>query len=108
MNKTNQDTYAKALKLLLTRPVSAHEIMSETGLHLVTAQRFMRTLRKHEIIYICNWRQDTKGRDAIPVYEIGFQKDKPRRALTQAQRQQRCRDKKLKGLECAKKLRAKR
>jgi predicted ArsR family transcriptional regulator len=96
VNKVNQDTYAKALKLLLTRPVSAHEIVKETGLHTVTAQRLMRTLKKHEIIYICNWRQDTKGRDAIPVYEIGFRKDKPRRAMTQAQRQQLCRARKEK------------
>ena len=94
MNKVNQDTYAKVLKLLLTRPVSAHEVVNETGLHIVTAQSLMRTFRQHEIVYVCNWRQDTKGRDAIPVYEIGFKKDKPRRAMTQAQRQQRCRDKK--------------
>ena len=96
MNKVNQDTYAKVLKLLLTRPVSAHEIVNETGIHIVTAQRLMRTLKQHELIHICNWRQDTKGRDAIPVYEIGFRKDKPRRAMTQAQRQQRCRAKKEK------------
>lgn len=94
MNKVNQDTYARAMKLLLTRPVSAHEIANETGLHIVTAQSLMRAFRQHEVIHICNWRQDTKGRDAIPVYEIGFKKDKPRRALTPAQRQQRCRDKK--------------
>lgn len=94
MNKVNQDTYAKVLKLLLTRPVSAHEIVNATGLHIITAQSLMRTFRQHEIVHVCNWRQDTKGRDAIPVYEIGFKKDKPRRALTPAQRQQRCRDKK--------------
>lgn len=98
MNKVNQDMYAKVFKLLLSRPVSAHEIVNETGIHIVTAQRLMRTLKRHEIIHICNWRQDTKGRDAIPVYEIGFRKDKPRRAMTQAQRQQRCRDKKEKKL----------
>lgn len=94
MNKVNQDTYARAIKLLLTRPVSAHEIANETGLHIVTAQSLMRTFKQHEVIYVCNWRQDSQGRDAIPVYEIGFMKDKPRRALTPAQRQQRCRDKK--------------
>ena len=94
VNKVNQDTYAKVMKLLLTRPVSAHEIVNETGLHIITAQSLMRTFKQHEIVYVCNWRQDTKGRDAIPVYEIGFKKDKPRRALTPAQRQQRCRDKK--------------
>ena len=96
MNKTTQDTYALALKLLMSRPASAHEIVKETGLHIVTAQRFMRTLKKHEVIHICNWRQDSRGRDAIPVYDIGFRKDKPRRAMTQAQRQQRCRAKKEK------------
>lgn len=96
MNKVNQDTYARVFKLLLSRPVSAHEIVNETGIHIVTAQRLMRTLKQHEIIHICNWRQDLLGRDAIPVYELGFRKDKPRRAMTQAQRQQRCRDKKEK------------
>ena len=96
MNKVNQDTYARAMKLLLTRPVSAHEIADETGLHVVTAQSLMRTFRQHDVVYVCNWRQDALGRDAIPVYDIGSQKDKPRRALTQAQRQQRCRAKKEK------------
>jgi DNA-binding IclR family transcriptional regulator len=91
MNKVNQETYARAIKLILNRPVSAHEIARDTGLHIVTAQRLMRTFKEHEIIYICNWRQDSQGRDAIPVYELGFRKDKPRRAMTQAQRQQRCR-----------------
>jgi hypothetical protein len=87
MIKVNQETYARALKLLLSRPVSAHEIVNETGLHIVTAQKLMRTFRKHKIVYICNWRQDTKGRDAIPVYFVGELKDKPRRAMTPAQRQ---------------------
>lgn len=94
MNKVNQDTYAMAIKLILNRPVSAHEIAKDTGLHIVTAQRLMRTFKQHEIIHVCSWRPDLQGRDAIPVYELGFRKDKPRRALTQAQRQQRCREKK--------------
>ena len=94
MNKVNQETYARAIKLILNRPVSAHEIAHNTGLHIVTAQRLMRTFKEHEIIYICSWRQDSKGRDAIPVYELGFRKDKPRRAMTQAQRQAKCRAKK--------------
>lgn len=96
MNKVNQEAYARAIKLLLDRPVSAHEIAGATGIHIITAQRLMRTFKEHEIIYICNWRQDSKGRDAIPVYEVGFQRDKPRRAMTQAQRQARHRAKKAK------------
>jgi predicted ArsR family transcriptional regulator len=94
VNKVNQDTYAKVLKLLLSRPVSAYEIVDETGLHIVTAQSLMRTFKKNEVVHVCSWRQDSKGRDTTPVYEIGFKKDKPRRALTPAQRQQRHRDKK--------------
>ena len=94
MNKVNQDTYARVMKMLLARPVTAHDIADETGLHIVTAQSLMRTFKQHEIIHVCNWRQDSKGRDTTPVYEIGFKKDKPRRAMTQAQRQARCRAKK--------------
>lgn len=96
MNKVNQETYARAFKLLMTRPVSSHEIAAETGLHIVTVYRLMRTFKQHGIVYVCNWRQDTQGRDAIPVYDMGFQKDKPRRSMTQAQRQRLCRERKEK------------
>lgn len=96
INKVNQETYAIAIKLLQTRPVSAHEIANKTGLHIITAQSLMRAFKKHGVVHVCNWRQDTKGRDAIPVYDIGFKKDKPRRAMTPAERQRKHRENKEK------------
>jgi hypothetical protein len=95
MHKVNQDTYARAFKLLLTDPVTSHEIAEETGLHIVTAQNLMRCLKKHSVVHISAWDVDKLGRDCTPVYSLGKGKNKSRRKMTPAERQQRCRDKKL-------------
>jgi predicted ArsR family transcriptional regulator len=87
MNKVNQSTYARVFKLLLHDPATAHEIVEETGLHIITAQSLMRTLRRHRVVHICAWERDSMGRDAIPVYRLGEGKDKARRKMTAAERQ---------------------
>lgn len=94
MNKVNQDAYARVLKMLLADPVTAHDIVQEVGLHLITAQSMFRTFRKHKVVHICAWEPDSMGRDAIPVYKLGKGKDKPRNKLTPAERQARYRKRK--------------
>ncbi len=95
VNKVNQDTYARVLKMLLADPVTAREIVEEVGLHLVTVQSLLRTFKKHKLIYVCAWEQDAMGRDAIPIYKLGSGKDKLRRKLTPAERQARYKERKM-------------
>jgi hypothetical protein len=91
--KVNQDMYAQIFKLLTERPVTAHDISEKVGMHIVNAQGLMRTFKRHGVVHICSWRQDTRGRDATPVYELGEGFDKPRRKKTDSQRAREYREK---------------
>lgn len=91
--KVSHIVLAKTMKVLMEGPVTAHEIAELTGVHLVTAQEWMRSLRKEEAVHICGWLPDSMGRDATAVYKLGPGKDKPRARMTAAQRQARHRQK---------------
>ena len=91
--KVNQETYARLLRMLLDDPCTAHELAEETGLHIVTAQSLMRTLKKHKVVHVCAWEADRLGRDATPVYKLGSGKDKQRHRFTSAERTARYRAK---------------
>ena len=93
--KVNHAAIAKALRLLQTQElVTSHEVAEETGLHTVTAQEFMRTLRKFKVVYVASWEKDRLGRDCTPVYCLGDKRDVPRARMTPAQRTARYRKKK--------------
>ena len=94
-HKVNQHAYARAFKLLLKEPATAHDIVEVTGLHIVTAQSLMRTLKQHKVVHISAWDTDRMGRDVTPVYQLGPGKNLPRRRMTGAERQARCRARKL-------------
>lgn len=95
LHKINQDTYGRLFRMLLDDPCTAHDLSHETGLHIVTAQSLMRTLKKHKVVHVSAWETDRLGRDTTPVYKLGEGRDKPRRRMTQSERQQRYRNKKL-------------
>lgn len=94
-HKINQETYGRLFRMLLDDPCTAHELSEETGLHIVTAQSLMRTLKKHKVVHVSAWEPDRLGRDATPVYKLGDGRNKPRRRMTHAERQARYREKKL-------------
>jgi predicted ArsR family transcriptional regulator len=87
--KISHIALAKTLKLLLNGPASAHEVSEYTGIHLVTAQEWMRSLRKEGVVHVNGWLPDKLGRDATAVFVLGPGKDKPRAKLTPAERQAR-------------------
>lgn len=89
--KVNQDMYARLFKMLLDDPMTAHELAEETGMHLITAQSLMRTMKKHKVVHVCAWEPDRLGRDVTPVYKLGGGKDKPRHKFTAAERTARYR-----------------
>lgn len=91
--KLNQEMYAQIISLLMKRPLSAHDIVEQVGMHIVNAQGLMRTFKRHGIVHIYSWRQDARGRDATPVYVLGEGTDKPRRKKSQTQRAREYREK---------------
>jgi hypothetical protein len=94
VRKVNAATLARTLKLMQVRPfVSAALVADRVGIHIITAQEWMRCLRKERAIHISGWAKDTLGRDASPLYALGPGLDAPRAKLTPAQRTQRYRDK---------------
>lgn len=96
--KVNHVVLAKTFGLLQAGPVTAQLLAVTTGVHLVTAQDWLRALREEKAVHIGSWLPDSKGRDAIPVYELGDDKDEPRRRMTRAEISRRYRQRrKLKG-----------
>ena len=85
MARVGHMTLAKTLSYLLDNPATAQDICAYTGIHLVTAQEWMRALRKERTVYISAWEPDTKGRDVTPVYTLGRGRDAQRRRKSRAQ-----------------------
>jgi len=86
--------YARVFKMLISDPCTAHNIVEEIGMHLVTAQSLMRCLNRHKIIHICAWEKDVKGRDCTQVYKFGKGVNKARHKMTAAERAARYKQKK--------------
>ena len=94
LRKVNHRTMAQTLKILLDGPATAHEVAEHTGIHLITAQEWMRALRKEGVVHIGGWLADSLGRDVTAVYQLGKGRDKPRHKFTHAERQARHRARK--------------
>lgn len=92
--KVNQEMYARIFKLLMERPVSAHEISDKVGMHIINAQGLMRCFKRNGVVHIYSWRTDSRGRDATPVYVLGDGIDKPRRAMPRNEISRRYRERK--------------
>ena len=92
--KLNQNMYAQIFVMLTREPCTTHDLVEETGIHLVTAQRLMRCFKRYKLVHVCAWEKDAKGRDCTQVYKFGNGKDKPRARMTTAERTERYRSKK--------------
>lgn len=98
-NKVNHVVLAKTFKLLQAQPVSAKDLCNATGIHLITAQRWLRSLKAEHAIYVAHWLPDTLGRDSTPVYALGNKEDTPRRKQPRAVIMQRYRERHAKPVE---------
>lgn len=94
MVKVNAMSYALMIKLLMSGDLTCKEIAEETGLHLVTIYQYTRELHKVGAIHIAQYLPDAYNRHTIKVYKLGKGKDAKHVRMTQAERQQRYRDKK--------------
>lgn len=90
--KVNHLVLAQTFRMLQAGPVTAQALANETGVHVVTAQDWLRALKAEKTVHIGSWLPDSLGRDAVPVYELGDDKDEPRRRLTRAEISQRYRE----------------
>lgn len=84
-HRVNQDAYARVIKALVEEPVTLRQLEEITGLHLVTLYRLFRILKKHGLVHISAWEQDSRGRDAFAVFTFGKGRDKPKFRMTQAE-----------------------
>jgi hypothetical protein len=96
--KISHRVLARTLALFQQGTVTAKQLHLEVGVHLVTAQAWLRTLMDEGTIHVCDWLPDSLGRDAVPVYKLGAGEKAPRRRKTRAQimREYRQRQKELK------------
>lgn len=92
MFKVNQDTYARVFARLIAEPATARQLAEETGLHVVTVQNLMRCFKKHKLVHVTDWDQDTLGRDRTPIYIFGKGKDKAKYCKSSAEKAKSWRD----------------
>jgi hypothetical protein len=90
--KVSHEVLAKTMQLLLQDDVTAQQLSSHTGVHLITAQEWLRALRVQGVIHVAGWLQDSLGRDAIPVYGMGNMPNQPRAKMTRAEISRRYRE----------------
>jgi ribosomal protein S25 len=83
--KVNHLVMAQTLMMLRNGAVTAKVIADKTGVHVGTAQAWLRSLKDQGAVHIGSWLTDSKGRDAIPVYEWGNEPDEPKRCFTRAE-----------------------
>jgi len=87
MNKVNQETYALAIKFLINNDATFQQIADETGLHIVTISKLIKTFKKHKLVHVCDWLPDRLGRDATMVIRWGEGKDLKRFRMSSKDRQ---------------------
>lgn len=76
MIKLNQLHYALLIKYLMETPATAYELSEEIGLHIRTCRELMNLFKKHQIVHISGWSEDKAGKIQIPIYSLGYAKDK--------------------------------
>lgn len=92
--KVNALSFAQLIKYMNEGTYDCKELAELTGLHYVTVLQYTREMHRAKAAHICMWEKDSWGRDAVKIYKTGEGRDAKRSKMTQAQRQQRHREKK--------------
>lgn len=69
---------AKVLANLYAGPATARELMEVSGLSKNTVMEYLRHFKTEGVIHICAWERDSLGRWSIPVFQLGYGKDRTR------------------------------
>lgn len=89
--------YAKLIGALSDKiPRGYVELSEYTGLHEHTVRRYIMALREHKprLVFITEWSEDRRGNQSIRCFAMGGTPDVKRPKMSNAERQQRQRDKK--------------
>lgn len=78
IHKVNQECYARVFKALMSEPHTANDLAELSGLSPLTTRDLLRVLKKHKVVHISAWEQDSRGRDMIAVFSLGAGRDKAR------------------------------
>lgn len=91
--KMNAICYAQMCAAMIPGDMTCQELADETGLHLVTVYQYTREMHRFGAAHIARYLPDARGRHLIKVYKLGPGRNAARKKLTQAERQQRYREK---------------
>ena len=91
--KVGAMTYAKLCAAMIPGDLTCQELADETGLHYITVLDYTREMHKAGAVHIARYEQDARGRHNIKVYKLGPGRNASRVRMSNAQRQQRMRDK---------------
>lgn len=87
-------TYALLLKEMLPGDLTCQELAEATGLHYVTVLQYTREMHNVGVVHIARFDPDARGRHNCKVFRFGPGKDAKRVRMSDAERQQRARDRK--------------
>jgi hypothetical protein len=90
--KVSHAVLTQTMQLLMQGRVTAQQLSSHTGVHLVTAQEWLRALKAGAVIHVIDWLPDSLGRDATPVYGMGDFPHRPRAKRSRAEISKRYRE----------------
>jgi hypothetical protein len=93
--KVNAMSFAILVREMLAAELTCEELAEQTGLHYVTVLHYTREMHKAGSAYIAAWRMNHLKQYVLKVYGVGSRADvdKPRKAMTPAQRTQKYRAK---------------
>jgi len=92
--KVNAISFAKLVAAMLDGTMTKKELAEAVGLHYLTVCQYTRELHLQGAAHIVMWEKDSRGRDSMPVFQIGAGRDKPRHKDSQADRAKKYRAKK--------------
>jgi len=84
--RINANKLAQTLRYFQqTDEVTAAQLAVEIGVHLITAQSWLRELKTNRVIHVAGWLPDSLGRDSTPVYRLGDGEDVARRKASRSE-----------------------
>jgi len=92
--KMNAISFGKLVAAMLDGTMTIQDLADHTGLHYLTVCQYTRELHRQGASHIATWDKDSRGRDAVVIYQIGVGRDAKRYKMTAADRAARYRARK--------------